>query len=101
MEQKTLMKRLLDAGYPRENMFNHESDLYVYVNEISRPVVESYYKEHGWDRHWQAPIFRDQITGKPMYDCAFMYDDWLKDKEAEIESFALMMQERYGRRACK
>ena len=32
-----LMKRLVDAGYPREERDHHYADLYVYVNEISRP----------------------------------------------------------------
>lgn len=80
MGEKTLMQRLLDAGYPREEMFNHESDLYVYVNETSRPVVDAYYREHGWSRTFHAPIFKDQITGKPMYDCAFQYSDWYKER---------------------
>ena len=35
-----LMKRLVDAGYPREEMDHHYTDLYVYVNEISRPGIE-------------------------------------------------------------
>ena len=30
-----LMKRLVDAGYPREEMDHHYTDLYVYVNDIS------------------------------------------------------------------
>lgn len=35
-----LMKRLVGAGYPREEMDHHYTDLYVYVNEISRPGIE-------------------------------------------------------------
>ena len=68
-----LMKRLVDAGYPREEMYHHYTDLYVYVNEISRPVIEQWCAEHGWRKDWMCPIFRDQITGRPMYDCAFQY----------------------------
>ena len=44
-----LMKRLVDAGYPREEMDHHYTDLYVYVNEISRPVIEQWCAEHGLD----------------------------------------------------
>ena len=43
-----LMRRLVDAGYPREEMYHHYTDLYVYVNEISRPVIEQWCAEHGW-----------------------------------------------------
>ena len=68
-----LMRRLVDAGYPREEMYHHYTDLYVYVNEISRPVIEQWCAEHGWRKDWTCPIFRDQITGRPMYDCAFQY----------------------------
>ena len=42
------MRRLVDAGYPREEMDHHYTDLYVYVNEISRPVIEQWCAEHGW-----------------------------------------------------
>ena len=41
MSDKTLMERLLDAGYPNED--------------------------------WHCPTFKDQITGRTMYDCAFQY----------------------------
>lgn len=68
-----LMKRLVDAGYPREEMDHHYTDLYVYVNEISRPIIEQWCAEHGWRVDWMCPVFRDQITGRPMYDCAFQY----------------------------
>ena len=80
MEKKTLMQQLIEAGYPREEMFNHESDLYVFVTSTSKPIVEAFYKELGYDRSWHAPIFHDLITKKPMYDCAFQYDDWLKER---------------------
>ena len=68
-----LMKRLVGAGYPREEMDHHYTDLYVYVNEISRPVIEQWCAEHGWRVDWMCPVFRDQITGRTMYDCAFQY----------------------------
>lgn len=68
-----LMQRLLDAGYPREEMDHHESDLYVYVTPVTAQVVERWCKEHGYDRTWHCPTFFDQITGRLMYDCAFQY----------------------------
>ena len=68
-----LMQRLLDAGYPREEMDHHESDLYVYVTPVTTQVVNRWCKEHGYDRTWHCPTFYDQITGRKMYDCAFQY----------------------------
>ena len=72
----TLMQRLLDAGYPREQMFHHCSDLYVYVTPLTTKIVNNWCKEQGFLRSWHCPIFKDQITGKPMYDCAFQYYDY-------------------------
>lgn len=68
-----LMKRLLDAGYPAEEMDHHGSDLYVFVTPLTTRIIEGWCKEHGYSRTWHCPIFKDQITGRPMYDCAFQY----------------------------
>lgn len=73
-EDAPLMRRLLDAGYPLEDMDHHESDLYVYVTPLSTRVVEQWCKEHMYDRTWHCPTFYDQISGRLMYDCAFQYD---------------------------
>lgn len=71
--EKTLLKRLLEAGYPEKDVFHHGSDLYVFVTPITKRVVEEWCKEHGYSRSWNCPIFKDQVTGKAMYDCAFQY----------------------------
>ena len=63
-----LMLRLLEAGYPRTEMYHHESDLYVYVTPVTSAVIRDWCREHGYSRTWHCPIFQDQITGKPMYD---------------------------------
>ena len=76
----TLMQRLLDAGYPREEMFHHYSDLYVYVTPLTKQVIDAFYKENGWDKEWHVQTFRDQITGRPMYDIAFQYDPFWEGK---------------------
>lgn len=68
------MQRLLDAGYPESDCFHHGSDLYVFVTPLTTAVIESWCKEHGFDMDWHCPKFKDQITGKTMYDCAFSYD---------------------------
>lgn len=70
---KTLMERLLEAGYPESEMDHHESDLYVYVTPLTTRVIKEWCKDNGFRKNWHCPIFTDQITGKKMYDCAFQY----------------------------
>lgn len=69
-----LQKRLVEAGYPKEEMFHHETDLYIYATSLTKKVIDEYCKENGFNREWHCPIFKDQITGCPMYDCAFQFD---------------------------
>ena len=73
MNEKTLLQLLLDAGYPKEDMFHHCSDLYVFVTPVTTRVIEGWCKEHGYTKNWHCPMFKDQITGRQMYDCAFQY----------------------------
>lgn len=81
--EKSLMQRLLDAGYPLEEMDHHESNLYVYVTPLTTRIVEDWCKENGYDRTWHCPIFKDNITGKPMYDCVFQYDPFWEEKSKD------------------
>lgn len=71
--QKTLMEMLIEAGYPKEEMDHHDSDLYVYVTPLTTKVIEEWCKAHDYRMAWHCPTFRDQITGKMMYDCAFQW----------------------------
>ncbi len=68
-----LMKRLLDAGYPRHLMDHHESDLYVYVTPDTTKIIKQWCKDHKFDMVWHCPIFCESDTGRPMYACAFQY----------------------------
>ena len=72
---KTLLEMLLEAGYPKEEVFHHCSDLYVFVTPLTKRVVSEWCKEHGYSMSLHCPVFEDQITGKPMFDCAFQYYD--------------------------
>lgn len=72
-DEKTLMQMLLDAGYPESEMYHHYSDLYVFVTPITTRVIDKWCNEHGYEKSLHCPKFKDQITGKPMYDCAFQY----------------------------
>ena len=76
---KSLLQRLLDAGYPKEDIHHHESDLYIFKTPLTTKVLEEWCEENGWNtglvkqKHLLFDIFTDQITGKPMYDIAFQY----------------------------
>ena len=67
----TLMEKLEAAGYPRKEMYHHESDLYVFLTPLTKRVIDEWFKEEGLTRSLFVSTFRDQITGKSMYDVAF------------------------------
>lgn len=75
----TLMEKLAEAGYPREEMFNHASDLYIYATSQTKRVVEEWFSESGLDKSLFCSIFKNNITGSPMFDIAFQYDDYWKE----------------------
>ena len=54
-------------------MYHHCSDLYVFATTLTKKIIEEWCKELGLDMDWNCPMFKDAITGRPMYDCAFQY----------------------------
>ena len=88
MNTKSLMQMLLDAGYPKEEMYNHESDLYIYVTPLTTQVLEDWCKVNGWHvelvkQRWMLfDIFTDNVTGRRMYDIAGQYVPWWAEKLA-------------------
>lgn len=78
----TLMEKLAQEGYPREEMYHHCSDLYVFVTPRTQRVINEWFKEQGYNRDLFVSTFRDQITGRLMYDVAFNYAPyWERGKE--------------------
>jgi len=77
---KSLMEWLLEAGYPRDQMFNHESDLYVFKTSLTTKVVVDWCEENNFNQHRLCPVFKDQVTGKLMYNCVFQYNPWREEK---------------------
>ena len=77
MNSKTLMERLLEAGYPPEDIHHHYYDLYIYVTPLTAKVITEWADENGYDSNLRDGVFvqtfRDQITGRMMYDIAFQY----------------------------
>ena len=80
MMKKTLMEALEASGYPREQMFNHCSDLYVFITPLTKRVVDKWFKDKGLKKNLFVSTFCDQITGKRMYDIAFQYAPFWDEK---------------------
>lgn len=83
MENKPLMQMLLDEGYPKEEIFHHASDLYVYKTPLTIKVRDEWMKMNGYHKgilrsSFLYSEFTDQVTGRRMFDFAFQYigDDW-------------------------
>ena len=87
MNNKSLMERLLEAGYPPEDIDHHYSDLYVYVTQLTTRVITEQADENGYDSNLRDGVFvqtfRDQITGRKMYDIAFQYVPSLDKKKVK------------------
>ena len=74
-QTKTIMSRLIDAGYPRAEMANHETDLYVFATPIVYEVLDRYKQDTGISPVYSS--FIDQVSGKTMLDIAWAYDpEW-------------------------
>lgn len=69
----TLLERLLDAGYPKDQIFHHCSDLYVFVTPLTKSIIDKWCKENGFRKELHVSTFSDQITGRSMYDVAFQW----------------------------
>ena len=85
MNSKTLMKRLLEAGYPPEDIDHHDYDLYVYVTPLTTRAIKAWMKYNDYTDNLYGFFiqkFRDQITGRMMYDILFQYIPSL-DKKRE------------------
>lgn len=76
MNNKSLMQRLLEAGYPPEDIDHHYSDLYVYVTPLTTRVIKAWMKDNNYTDNLYGFLiqkFKDQITGRMMYDIFFQY----------------------------
>ena len=86
MNSKTLMERLLEAGYPPEDIHHHYYDLYIYVTPLTTKVIAEWANDYGYNDNLRDGLFvqkfRDQITGRMMYDIFFQYIPSL-DKKRE------------------
>lgn len=77
----TLIEKLIKAGYPPEEMYHHYSDLYIFRTPLTCKVVDTWFKESGLNRNLFVSCFRDNVTGKPMFDIAFQYYDYTEKEK--------------------
>ena len=73
---KSLYQMLLAVGYPESQMAHHESDLYIYQTPLTHSVIDQWCEVNGYRREAFVSQFRDQVTGRMMYDIPFAYDPW-------------------------
>lgn len=92
----TLMEKLEAAGYPRKEMYHHESDLYVFLTPLTKRVIDEWFKEKGLTRSLFVSTFKDQITGKPMYDIAFQYTPALNSVRTNMNVNSLRIMKECG-----
>lgn len=87
MNTKSLMERLLEAGYPPEDIHHYYSDLYVYVTPLTTRIITEWADENGYDSNLRDGVFvqtfRSQIDGRKMYDIVFQYDPFWDEKEVK------------------
>lgn len=86
MNNKSLMEVLLEEGYPPEDIYHYSYDLYVYVTPLTTKIIKAWLKYNDYAdtlNGLMVQTFKDQITGKPMYDIAFQYIPSLNKKEVK------------------
>ena len=85
MNNKSLMEVLLEEGYLPEDIDHYYYDLYVYVTPLTTKIIKAWLKYNDYADTLNGIMvqkFRDQITGRIMYDIAFQYIPSL-DKKVE------------------
>lgn len=75
----TFIQTLLDNGYPENEMYHHGTDLYIFVTPLTTKIVKEYCNNNKYAIDWHFPTFKDQITGRLMYDCAFQYYNYKEE----------------------
>ena len=79
----TLVEKLVEAGYPKSEMFGHESDLYVFKTPLTTRIIYEWIKENGYHYDLFVSVFTDQVSGKKMFDIAFQNDDFWNVKKGD------------------
>lgn len=71
LKEKSLMQRLLEAGYPLNEMFVHQrkNELYFYNTLLSTRVIDEWCKDNGFNKEQRCAPYKGTITGRQMYVC--------------------------------
>lgn len=77
--EKSLYETLLSSGYPKTDIFNHESDMYIYVTPLTTRLIEEFWPDDNM-RGLFVKTFTDNINKKLMYDVAFAYDPYWRER---------------------
>jgi len=89
MKTKSLMEVLLEAGYPSEDIHHYYSDLYVYVTPLTTKVIMEWADENGYGSNLRDGVFvqtfKNQITGRKMYDVLFEYIPFWNGEGGEMK----------------
>ena len=83
MNNKSLMEVLLEEGYLPEDIDHYYYDLYVYVTPLTTKIIKAWLKYNDYAdtlNGIMVQTFKDQITGRMMYDIAFQYIPALGEK---------------------
>lgn len=75
-ENLSLMERLMMAGFHLDELDHSGSHLYVPVTPLSGAVIDKWLEDKGLAKHLFVSEFKDQRTGKPMYEVVFQYDPY-------------------------
>lgn len=70
---ESLMKRLINAGYPKTEMRHYCSSLFVYPSPLVEQVLDEYCKENEVMREDFVMQFYDSFSGKTMLE---LYDKY-------------------------
>ena len=73
-------KAQLITEYPEKDIYHHESDLYVYATPLTWKVIERWFAQAGLSTYRFVTSFKDQITGRRMYDVTFQYTPYWQSK---------------------
>ena len=84
-EKMTLIEMLIEAGYPQEQIYHHDSNLYIFVTPLTTKVLNEWCESNGWDKRllkdtFLCSKFTDNITGEKMYDIAFQYTPYWEER---------------------
>lgn len=69
-DEKTLLRKLLEAGMQRDQIDNWRSDLYVLKNDISEKIIDEYKFNDN------VKTFVCQTDGKLWYDIPFAFEEF-------------------------